>query len=324
MNVIQSYVSAIGGGHMSLYEVRVWLQIVRRAQDILQGRRASTYVYSDADVRAEHLTIEIEFRDVLPKGSKHYEMVKDAIRGLSSHLVEHYSSSTKRWCNSPLVYNSSIETGTGHITICVARWVYEYILDFAHGYRRYYLESAMRLRKANSIVMYMLTCHLQHPITYRIDILKGITGDADNYVNNGDYVRKVIGSSASELERMGVNGYSYNIIKTGCKVAAVCLSPIKREIVPADDLTAQLPLSAVCDYGLKTYLVQQVGFTIRELGAHKDLLHNFGKMPGWQDKLVEIIERQRSRRAGKGYIINGMRSALKETLPLQYEQLQEI
>lgn len=312
MNVVQSYVSTIGGGHMGLYECRIWMCIVERAQDIVSGQMACKYKYSADDVLPEHLQFELLASKVLQDGSKHYELVKDAIRSLSAHQIEHYESSSRTWMSSPLIYNSSIEVGTGLVKFCVAKWVYEYILTFSRGFCRYHLESAMRLKTSNCIILYMLTCNLEYPVLYDITILKAITGDSDKYTNNHDYIKRVIAAVSTELAKLGVNGYSYDIVKVGCKIRQVRIIPVKRQDLDKQTVLAQVPLGTVCDYGLKTYLVNQCGFSVKELGAHKDLLKRFGEVDGWQQRLLDIVERQRKKRAGKGYIINAIKSVLSE------------
>lgn len=314
MNVVQSYISTIGGGHMSLYEIRVWLKIVERANLVLDGRLACKYTYSDGDVLDEHLVIEFACKEVMDASSNHYDLVKDAVRNLSSHLVEHYDRSSRTWLHSPLICESKIAERSGRITIHVARWVFEYILNFSRGFCKYYLESALQLKRANSIIMYMLTCNLQQTISYNIDVLKAITGDSDKYQNNHDYLKKVIQVACDDLAANNLNGYTYEVIKRGCKIICLEFRPVKRQKQETSELTAQLPLTSVCDYALKSYLVNQCGFSAKELGAHKDLLNQFGRLPGWQEDLLAIVERQRKKRAGKGYIINAIKSILTETI----------
>ncbi len=298
---------------MGLYELRIWIKIVERANQVLDGRLACKYTYTDTDVLDEHLLFDIDSCDVMDDKSNHYELVKDAVRKLSTHLIEHYDKSNRIWMSSPLIYDSCIILGTGRITFHVARWVFEYILNFSRGFCRYYLESAMKLKRSNTIIMYMLTCNLSQTISYNIDVLKAITGDSDKYKNNHDYIKKVINVACDELQAENLNGYTYNVIKRGCKIVSIEFKPVRRQVEETAQVTARLPLSSICDYALKTYLVNQCDFSIRELGAHKDLLNKYSKLPGWQEDLLAIVERQRKRRAGKGYIINAIKSIVSES-----------
>lgn len=323
MNVLQSYVSTVGGGHMDMYQLRVWMKIVERAQEVMTSSLACKYQYSDEDVHEEHMRFFVQLKDLLSPGDRHYDRVKDALKALSAHQIEHYDSSSRTWRSSTLIYDCLIEEGTGCVTWYVSRWVFEYILTFTQGFCRYHLETAMSMRSANCIILYMLTCNLQHAVTYNISVLKAITGDSDKYKNNSDYVKNVIAKVSDELESMKVNGYTYNIIKKGCRIDCIEIKPVKRQSEELASLTAQISINNLCDYSLKTYLVNQCFFSVRELSAHKDLLYNFGKMPGWQEALLSIVERQRKKRAGKGYIINGIRSVLREQLPIKYEEVAE-
>lgn len=312
MTVYQSYLSAIIKGRYSLYECRLFLQIVKAAQPLFSGQRMLQLMHSQVCVDGLNLNLSVQISSILSDGSKHYEDVKDAARSLEAKIVEHYDPVAKVWRSAPLIYNVQMVDNSGVITFSCAKWLMSYIVDLCKGYTSYDIASALSLKSSYSTRLYMIFCSLSQPIVFKIQFFRELFGLSDKYAQPRDFIKRVIDPALAELESEALNAFRYEVVKSGRKIDALKLIPVKRQQKSKTELAAMAGLSAFCDPVLRSILTTRCDFSARELGAHKELLMRFSKLPCWQDHLSLIIERQRRKRASKGYIIASMRSVVAE------------
>lgn len=312
MKIYQSYMSAILKGKFSLYEMRIILEIVRAVQPVLQGFKVKQLINNPICVDGVNLNLSIQIRSVLTDGSKHYEEIKNAARSLESKVVEHYDSKSKKWLSTPMIYNVCLEDGTGVIKFSAAKWLFEYIVDMCKGFTAYDFASAMSLSSAYATRIYIIFGSLSRTVTFRVDLLKSVLGVEDKYKQTRDFLKRVIDPALEELEQAKLNGLRYTPVIENRKIVSLQLVPVRRQEKSEQELAAMASLSAWCGPILKSILITRCDFTSKELSAHKTLLMNFSKIPYWQDSLMNIIERQRRKRASKGYVIQALRLVVKE------------
>lgn len=312
MQVSQSYLSCIMQGKLSVYALRLFLQIVRQANEVLEGTLSKQYLQQQADWKSVSCRFAVPILDVLTEGSQHYEEVKAAAVELEKKVVSYYEPSRKAWLSSPIIYNVCIKDGAGIIEFQAAEWIVKLILNFAQGFSHYQFSNAMSLQSSYSLRMYMLTASMSRPVTYKIDFLRKMLGVDDKYQQTRDFLKRCILPAAADLESRKYNGYTVTVQKNRNKLDSVLLTPVKREPTSLEALTAKAGLSAWCDDSLKMYLIQQCDFSARELSANKATLMAFTKLPNWQTIAVAIVDRQRRKRAPKGYVIGAFKSAVKQ------------
>lgn len=312
MNLIQSYYSTIMRGKFSLYEIRVLVKIVENVQDFRKGGKVAQYIGAPLCLDEVNYNFAISCKEVLSSGSHHYEDVREACSSLADKDVTWWSSSRKEWRKSSIIYNVRLNSAAGVVQFSAAKWLIDLILDFTAGFSKYELSSAMSLKSANSVRLYMLTASLSRPVYLRIEFLRTMLGCEGMYAQTRDFIKRVIEPASQELERENVNGFSYSIHKTRGKIDTLLFNPVKREKKTRAELTAQAGLSTWCPDLLQKYLMLSCQFTARELSANKDTLFRFSKLPDWLDRLQVVIERQRRGRYTKGYVIGALKSIIKE------------
>lgn len=97
-------------------------------------------------------------------------------------------------------------------------------------------------------------------------------------------------------------------------IVSITIIPIKRAKISAAAANAKMPLSQAGHPDLRQYLYTQCSFTTKDLCTIKDVLFNFSRIPNFRQIIYSIVEKARKKRAGKGYIINAMRSEISEKL----------
>lgn len=314
MNVIQSYLTTIMKGNFSLYEIRIFVKIVEHANVILRGAKISRLLGKSVCVDGLNCNLQLPIKSVMTEGSHDYVNVKEALSRLMKKEVEIYDAVKRVWCKATLINNIRVAEGDGLIKFTVPKWLLEYILNFVYGnFSEYNLQAALSLPSAYAVRMYWLTCSMTSPVNYSVKMLREMLGVGEKYKETKDFIKRCIDPPQKMLADRKLNGYTYTKGFTKGKVTYLTFKPVKREKKDEAQIAAQGSLSAWCNPALRQYLMTQCGFSMRELSAHKELMADFSKVPGMEDKIVEIVNRARRKRAGKGYIINAMQKSLTDT-----------
>lgn len=314
MNVIQSYLTTIMKGNFSLYEIRIFVKIVEQANAVLRGTKISRLLGKAVCVDGINCNLSIPVKSVMTKGSHDYVNVKEALNRLLKKEVEIYDTDKRTWCKATLINNIRVAEGDGLIKFTVPKWLMEYILNFVYGnFSEYNLMAALTLPSAYAVRMYWLTCSMTSPVRYSVTMLRDMLGVGDKYRETKDFIKRCIEPPRKMLEERKLNGYTFTKGFNKGKVTYLQFKPVKREKKAEAQIAAQGSLSAYCNPALRQYLLSQCGFSMRELSAHKELLGEFSKIPDMEDKIVEIVERARRKRAGKGYVISAMKKSLSDT-----------
>lgn len=318
MDLIQSFLYTTSRVRLSLYEQRLMLCIVEHAQERVKG-----CLIKDNLGKMQHsfdnVYFEVPVISILPKGNQHYEYVKDAVIALMDRKLTFWNSTTKEWFATPILYNARVHKGSGRVSFYVSRTVFDVMLDFSKGYRKYELEVALSLDSPYAARLYALMNGQPRPIRYEIPALKKMFGVEDKYSQTADFIKKVIEPSRKALDAIGANSFTYSRVKSGTKVVALLFFPVKRVDESKKTQLAKTAVSYIMPKELKILMLQWAQFTIKELGAHKQLLEDFAKVPCCFEILQEIINRAKDRGKEKGYIINAMRSEVADFAKAQQQ-----
>lgn len=327
MNVIQSYLTTIMKGDFSLYETRIFVKIVEHANTLLNGQKISSLLGKAVSVDGITANISIPIREILTDGTNDYGKVYKAACSLSNKTIEYYDRKKGKWEKNTttdgkggiryythLIDNIRYPEGDGMLKCTCATWLLQYILDFVNGnFSMYDLATALSLPTAYSVRMYWLTCSMRDPITYSLQMLREMLGVGDKYPQPKDFIRRVIAPPAKVLQDRGLNGYAFKPIhkrknsKTS-KITGVLIIPVKRQQLTETQLTAKLPPHSWVPTDMRQYLSSKEQFTEADFAKLKSDLFEFSHNKNWRDIIVKICHNAAKKRAGKGYIINAIRS----------------
>lgn len=310
----QSYIFSNLRMKLTSMQARILVRLVEVAQCEIAGKRIADNM-TRWEHSLNHVLLHFPIKSLLPDGSKHYEDVQDAVKGLMNNVCEYYDSKVGRWYAAALICNARHIKGEVHIHVCVADFVWDLILDFSKGFRRYELEKALSLRCPAALRMYMLLSQQSKPISWRVHDLKALFGVADKYPQTTDFVRKVLLPASRELAEKCPVTFEWSYIKRGRAIVGITIKPIDQPILADADLKFR---ASMAKFPVKVgipevydYLVRAFGFDKAELQANKVLLVHFAeKCPdpvGFLGDLATRVMRRRVR-PGKGYIINAIKS----------------
>lgn len=316
MEIVQSFIYSVARVKLSLYEQRILLKVIEHAQVVLKGKLIKNMLF-----RMEHdldnVKIELPVRYVLSDGSQHYEQVKEAARSLMSRNFEFWDTTTKAWYSSPLIYNVAYVQGSGILSFYVSKMLFDVALDFTRGFCRYDLETALTLNNPHAVRLYALLSNQVHPIIYPILDLKKMFGVEDKYKQTRDFIKKIIDPSKIALDNAGCNTFTYTKIYDKNAVKALQFVPIKKRKETASELAAKVSMKRLVDNEILVVMISYMGFTTKELSAHKVLLNDFCKLPFAQDQIYAIERRFRKKKKSKGYVIAAIRDEVNSWKAIQ-------
>lgn len=319
MKQAQSYYSIILRSDFSIYEMRIMLKIVQRAQPLYNGKKYSDFLQSGICTDGINMNFAVPLSELLGKHSHNYGPLKAAIMRMEKEwFVEYYDKATRVWHSSSMIYNVRIDERSGIMRFGVAKWLIDYIADFRNGgFRVYDFEKAMSLRNPNAARMYLLMASETRTRAMAIEDIKAILGCKDMYARPSEFIRRIIKPAQKELENKGYNGFSYQTInkypdKKKSGIVGLKITPIKREMkqeinisVTRERLEKELPVILV------NYLAFNCGFSYSEISNNRPALMNFVKLSDWQARLGDIVERARRGAKGHGYIIAAIKREIK-------------
>lgn len=321
MKQVQSYISVWLNGKFSIYQMRIFIKIVQRAQILMkmQGGKYSDYIDKAYSLDGWNVNFAVAVNEIVGSSSHNYEPLKSAIEDMERvWIVKHYDWDKKTWYSTPVIYNASIEEGSGILRFTCAQWVIDYICNFRkYGYREYDYNIAMKLRNPYAAKLYLLTCSQNKGLKYSIESFKAWLGADNRYKRASDFARRCLEPARKELEEKGVNGFSYTFVheregKATSKVTGILIEPVKRNEVSIDAAQMRADVETELPPTLINYLSTQCGFTIKEMARVKKSLVEFVKLPDWQFKIADIVERARRKRKNHGWIIQGMRGEVEK------------
>lgn len=314
----QSLVSTLMRARMGVYETRVFMRVVEKCQVLLPTSPFAALPYEVPG----GWSYQFAFTLSSLTSSHNYKYVKTACENLKNITVQSYDITQKQWKMAGLITQARIDEQSGILKVEVADWVCQAIIDFRQGWRTYDIENAMRIRNPFALRMYLITCTQTATLKFSIGYIKGLLlgQDSNAYSNNGDFVRKVLAPAAKELERLNLNGFSYETMKANGagkgKIEKVKIIPVKRERKSTANVSeTRKEMALRVPESMLQYLSLQCGFTTRELsGKNLVTLANFAKLPNWEYKFISIVTRWRKHRYGHGWLINAMKreGGLKE------------
>lgn len=319
MEIVQSFIYSVARVKLGLYEQRILLKVIEHAQIVLKGKLIKNMLF-----RMEHdldnVKIDLPVRYIMQDGSKHYELIKDAARSLMGRRFEYYDTNCKAWYSSPLIYNVAYVQGSGLLSFYVSKMLFDVALDFTKGFCKYDLETALNLSNPHAVRFYALLSNQSKPIRYPVPELKKMFGVDDKYKQTRDFIKKIIDPAKRCLDEYGCNTFEYSRIFDGNKVIMIQFIPKRVRKETTEELAAKINMRRLVDQEILVVMISYMGFTTKELSAHKVLLNKYCKLPFAQENIYQIERRFRKGKKSKGYVIAAIKSEVESWEAIQQER----
>ena len=225
-DLIQSYIMTTAKYDFNVYEKRIIYRLVEMAQGELQGIK-----FADNCQKIEHdlfscVNITMPIACLLNgEDDKNYARVKRSptVASAKKSLSMKMMKSGKSISIIALPY---IRKRSSVLSFQVHPRVWDCILDFSKGFRKYELKAAMSFKSQFSMRFYELLSNQKTPLIYSIEQLKEMFCVADKYERINDFMRKVVEAAKKELDEVSPYTFEYTPLKTGRKITAIKFYPV--------------------------------------------------------------------------------------------------
>lgn len=218
--IVESYIFSTVRHDFGIYSERLLLRLVELAQREIKGLdfKGGTSLGKVIVGEWGDAEITIPVKDILSgEDDKNYSKAKTAVRSLMGKFLEYEDE--QKYRATSILNDVDVDKISGKMIIRVNRNIWNAMLDFSKGFRKYELETAVKLRGKYSLRIYKLVSKQSTPISYTIADLRKMWGLTEKYKKVDDFVKNTIEAAKKELDN--VSPYSFDYALTAAKSADV-------------------------------------------------------------------------------------------------------
>lgn len=330
--VVESYIFSTVRHDFGIYSERLLLRLVELAQREIKGLdfkggtslgKVKIGEWGDAE-------ITIPVKDILSgEDDKNYVKAKTAVRALMGKFLEYEDD--QKYKATHILNDVDVDKVSGKMIIQVNRNIWGAMLDFSKGFRKYELETAVKLHGKYSLRIYKLVSKQSEPISYTIDDLRRMWGLVDKYKRVDDFVKNTIEAAKRELDE--VSPYSFEYALTAAKGAEANKGRKGRPAITsvtffpkrvarneaADAIRKMVDPSMILDRELTQMLLNKFDFDWLGIKANITLFDTAYKEFDLLSFLDRIAPSALRAQSPQGYVINSVKKHLKEQYGIIFE-----
>lgn len=331
--VVESYIFTTVRHDFGIYSERLLLRLVELAQREIKGLdfKGGTSIGKVKIGEWGDAEITIPVKDILSgEDDKNYAKAKQAVRALMGKFLEYEDNQVYKATH--ILNDVDVDKISGKMIIQVNRNIWGAMLDFSKGFRKYELETAVRLRGKYSLRIYKLINKQTEPISYTIDVLRKMWGLQDKYKKVDDFIKNTIEAAKKELD--AVSPYSFDYALTAAKSAEINKGRKGRPAITsvtffpkrvirnnsADSLRKEVSPSLTLSREIYQLLKEKFGFDAAGIKANITLfdyaMHEFDLM----EFLYEIAPKALRAATPQGYVVNSIKKHLKDNFGVLFDE----
>lgn len=323
--VVESYIFSTVRHDFGIYSERLLLRLVELAQCEINGLdfKGGTDLEKVKVGEWGHADIVIPVKDILSgEDDTNYTKAKQAIKGLMAKFLEYEDENTYKATH--ILNDVDVDKVSGKMVIQVNRNIWNAMLDFSKGFRKYELETATKLKGKYSLRIYKLVSKQAQPITYLIEDLRKMWGLTDKYKKVDDFVKNTIAAAKDELDK--ISSYSFDYVLNSAKsadinkarkgrpaITSVTFFPIHRlNNESTDAIRKSVDPSMMFDREVTDLLRNKFGFDWAGIKANVSLFDIALKEFDLYTFLQKVAPKALRAVNPQGYVINAIKKHLKE------------
>lgn len=312
--VLQSYIITSAKYDFSIYEKRILYRQIEIEQELLLGQKIRPGVKIETNLwNDKKYTMPIQMF-LNGEEDKNHARIKKAFNSLMKKIINYEDENVI--VGFPLVQHFKVDKKGEMVTWqCTAELV-EAIVNFAKGFRKYELKTAIEFNSVYAMRFYELLSGQERPLTFTIDQLKAMFKLENKYKDTNRFISIVIETAKKELDKKSPYSFDFKINKQGKKFHSITFYPVKIQENQDPYLEKQKVLKEVSlhwslDRGAINYLKEVFFFDTKELKQHQELLENAYKM---MDLIGFLAEKKRyilEAKNPKGYLISCLKKEVE-------------
>lgn len=320
--VLQSYIITSAKYDFSIYEKRILYRQIEIEQELLLGQSIKPGVIIETNLwKDKKYTIPVNW--LLPNGEKdkNHAQVKKAFEALMSKKIIYETPDAIE--GFPLIQRFKVDKKGETVTWQVPKEIVDVIVNFAKGFRKYELKTAMEFESVYSMRFYELLSGQTTPLTYTIEQLKSMFQIQNRYKQVNDFLRFVIEPAKKELDAKSPYSFDYHVNKEGRKFHSITFFPVIKEEVTEQQLRKCSPKKLSSE--VENYLLNNIGYTQSEIEANRDLWFRATMMlPDILVQLEKLSGKSRISKNPKGWIIGAIKKMIEKIREERHQANQTI
>ena len=329
-DLVQSFKMTTIRNSFGVYGQRTIIRLIEASQYLLEGKTIGDCVTYEIDKSLwGEIRVKMPISAILPKGdeSNHLE-AKKQLKKLVSLPLE-YEAPNGDWVVTTLISKVVFSKATGEAALTIQPEIWEAILDFSKGFRRFELNKALELKSAYSLRLYQLISGQKSPLSYNLESLKKMLGVEKKYDRTYNFIQRVILPAKKELDAVAPYSFDYRLqyeCNPGRGKAGVTgitfipyFQPKNRdiELEKKQDFATikhRFPGVASLPKSVENYMVHTMGFTKTGLENNRELLlQAYQHIPDFETTFLrKLAPKSRNAKNPQGYIIRAIKGELKE------------
>lgn len=315
-DIIQSYILTTAVYDYSIYQKRILYRLVEAFQSLTKGQKLEGKLRAEQDLFGDYL-ITMPISNLLAhEKDTNYEQVKKALIALESKSFEYEDE--KEWELIRIIQNPKILKYANDVTFRINPKIFDALLNFSKGFRKYELKTAMSFESVYSMRFYELLSGQKRPLSYTIDNLKIMFKLEDKYKLTSDFIRNTVDIAKKELDIKSPYSFEYSTNKRGRKIHSITFYPVYKPenrdpVLENKQLQKKVSLSWDLDRIVINYLKENFSFSDAEINNNIDLFKVAQKELDLLYFLSEIkIKAQEAKVSPQAFTIGAIRRELKQ------------
>lgn len=320
-DVIQSYLLTSARYDFDVYEKRILYRLVELCQPQIQGQKLNDRFSINPDLWGNRdIRVPISYLLKDEKDNNH-SRIKKALERLNEKKFEYEND--KKWKLIRLIEMPEIDKYSEFVGFKIHPEIYQAVLDFSKGFRKYELTTAMSFESTYAMRFYELFSEKKSPITYSIEHLKIMFKVEDKYKLTANFLNRVVKPAKKELDKSSPYSFEYKPIKEGRKITSIRFYPVyipkNRDVqVEERQLKKQISPAWTLDKMVINYLKENYYFDSKEINNNLDLLKNGDKHLDLMLFLSDMRSKCTDKANPKGYLINSLKKEVEKVVRLDH------
>ena len=251
------------------------------------------------------------------ESDKNYSRAKRTLNKLESKVMYYEIPEKREWQKLRIITNPRIKDYGSIMEFEVNPTIWQVILNFSKGFRKFELKTAMEFESVYAMRFYELFSGQKSPITYSIEKLKIIFQLEDKYKLTANFINKVIVPAKKEMDINAPYSFEYEPLKTGRKITAIRFYPVyiaenRDDSLERKALQKRVSLGWDLDKATIIYLKQNYYFTDAEIKSNIDTFKDANKELDLMMVLSLLKRKAEAATNTKGYVIGTLKKMVKE------------
>jgi len=314
-DIIQSYIFTTAKYDFSVYEKRILYRQIEIEQQLIEGHKIGKGIKIDTNLwgnKRYTIPLRLLLSDI---NDKNYKQIKLAFESLLKKTIRYEDEYIVQGFG--IIQEYEIEKRSSFVSWVAHPKIVDATMNFAKGYRKYELKTAMNFESVYAMRFYELLSGQKTPLTYTIENIKEMFGIIESKAYNkfSNFKNRVLDAAKKELDKCSPYTFTYEMNKTGRRFTSVTFFPkqqpqFRDSDLEKHELQKKVSLSWDLPKEVTDYLIHNFDFTKDGIKNNLDLFKQAHEQLDLISFLAAIKGKVRTSNNPQGYIIGALKKII--------------